>query len=325
MGDPRNTRGYLEYKSKLGFCFVHYCTLDGLPIHPQWLEYLKYVNLLISMTSWARQEFRKIGLDNVAMIHHGLNWDWWKVTEEEKREARLQLGIPEDSVIFINWDVPQHRKRPDALLRCWKTFIEKGDRKDKCALVLYSDWEMANSLGWNIEDLIKQYNVPRDTVISPIELQGTPKFWQSAESPEQLKSIVKIGDIFCSTTSGEGSGKCSLEALGMGMPVVITDYSACSEVCAKGSILVPCYEGRAGRFRMDDNRRSVEAGVVNEERFVEAMEMLYEDEGERRRLGNEAREWSRTFDYDEVVVPSWKKLLHSLDVEQIMAKELLNL
>ena len=325
MGDPRNIRFYLEYKEKLGFPFIFYVTLDGTPIHPQWKQYLKYVNLLVSMTEWAQKEYQKAGF-SPAMIHHGVNCKWWNVKPDEKYALRREHNIPDDAVVFVNWDVPQHRKRPDALLRCWKQFLKGSkDRQKRTILLLYSDWNLGGGMGFNIDGLIAQYKVPRSNIISPIQIQGAPKYWQGAETPDQLKKIVCMGDVMPSCTSGEGFGKTGLEAMTMSIPVIITDYSACSEVHQKGSILVPTYRGRAGRYRMDDRRRSVECGIVDEKKFVDAMIYLYENEKERRKLGREARLWSKEFDYDEKIVPEWKKLLGSLDTDLIAAKELLNI
>jgi hypothetical protein len=76
---------------------------------------------------------------------------------------------------------------------------------------------------------------------------------------------------------------------------------------------------------MDDKRRCVEAGIVNEEKFVEAMNYLYEDENRRRKLGAEAKVWANTFDYEKCIIPEWQRLLGGLDTGLIAAKELLNL
>lgn len=321
MGDPRNIVFYRQFKQKLGFPLVFYVTLDGLPIHPAWLENLQFANLLVAMTEWAADEYRKVGF-SPAWIHHGVNCKWWQTTPEQHYGLRRKLEIPDDVVVFGNWDVPQHRKRTDALLRCWKEFNKK---ERKAVLLLYNDWSLESSLGWSIQGLIDQYKIPQDNILDPITIQGSPKFWNQAERPEHLKGVVAMTDIWTSTTSGEGFGKTGLEAMAMSCPAIITDYSACSEVHRKGSILVPTYEGRAGRYRMDDRRRSVEAGIVNEAKFVEAMEYLYEDENERRRLGCEAQRWAKEFDYDRKILPQWKLLLNGLDTDLIMAKELLNI
>jgi glycosyltransferase involved in cell wall biosynthesis len=321
MGDPRNIIPYLDYKIKLGFPLIMYCTLDGLPIHPQWIDPLKHVNLLVAMTEWASEEYYKVGF-HPAWIHHGVDCKWWKVDAPDKYSIRQKLGIPDDVVVFINWDIPQHRKRTDALLRCWKEFHPE---KKNAVLVLYTDWNLERTLGWSIEDLIKQYNVPRNTILSPVELQGTPKFYDCAERPERLKEIACVGDIYASATSGEGFGLCGLEAMAMGIPAIITDYAASSEVHKKGSILVPCYEGRAGRFRLDDRRRSVEAGVVNEEKFTEAMNLLCQDRVLRQKLGLEALKWSHRFDFEKKIIPKWQSLLGGLNTDLIAAKELLNI
>jgi len=330
MGDPKNIRPYVlgnmgddptpkgSLKQRLGFPLYMYVTLDGLPIHPSWLLALSQVNLLIAMTEWAQLEYSKVGL-SPAFIWHGINWHLWKTNEDEKRAIKKKYHIPEDYVIFINWDVPQHRKRTDALLRAWK--MAKPETK-KMKLILYSDWRMdMTNLGWNIDDLIRQYDIPRETIISPLQLQKSPKYWACPEKPEQLLEIAKLGDVYPSTTSGEGFGKCGLEAMSLGIVPIITDYSACSEVHQKGSILIPI----TGTFRMDDGRRGVEAGLVDEKKFAEAIEDMYYNTQKRKELSDEAILWSREFDYDTKIVPQWINLLESINPDELMMKELLKL
>ena len=271
------------------------------------------------MTEWAQIEFVKVGLAPAA-IHHGVNWSWWKpLQRKEKMALRKKYNISSDTTIFINWDVNQHRKRMDALLRCWSNF--KPENKN-AKLLLYTQWQM--DMGWDINNLIEQYKIPRETIISPIDLQGSPKYQECAESVIKLKEIASLGDIYVSTTSGEGFGKCSLEALSLGMPVIITDYAASSEVCAKGSMLIPTYKGRKGRFSYPEMFRGVELGLVDEEKFTEAMLELYYNPKERYELGMIAREWARNFDYDNIIVPKWRELLISINPDEILLSEALN-
>lgn len=329
MGDPHHIKPYISSKLRLHFPFYYYITLDGLPMNPNWFEFevargkiinpMKWVNMLIAFTEWAQIEYMKVGL-NPAYIHHGLNWDWWKVSKQTKLKLRRYYGIADDIVLFSNWDVPQHRKRTDALLRCWRDFHPESK---KAKLLLYADWHMETSLGWDIDALCKQYNVPRQTIISPEDLYGRPKYWQCPEPVEFVKSIVQMADVYASTTSGEGWGMCLNEAQAMGMPVIVTDYSAIPEVCEKGSILVPPYDGRQGRFRWHDRVRSVEGAIVNEEKFTEAFLRLYQDNRERGELGLQAREWTKQFDYDRKIVPAWVELLNTVNPDTLFAKEVL--
>ena len=115
---------------------------------------------------------------------------------------------------------------------------------------------------------------------------------------------------------------CGLEAMSLRIPPIITDYAASSEVHQKGSILVPCYEGRQGRFRHQDRMRGVQAGIVNEEKFVEAMLYLYNNPEERMALGREGRRWAREFDYDTKIIPQWINLFNSISPEDVMLKEM---
>jgi glycosyltransferase involved in cell wall biosynthesis len=325
MGDPKNIYPYVmplesSLKKKLGFPLYMYVTLDGLPIHPNWLIPLSQVNVLIAMTEWAQLEYMRVKEVELspAFIHHGINWNWWSNNPKLKAAMRRKYRIPQKYKLYICWDVNQHRKRIDALLRCWKA--AKPEKKNM-KLLLYTDWHMENKLGWDIEGLIHQLKVPRETILSPLQVQKTPKFWECPESPSKLLEIARMGDIYPTATSGEGFGKCGPEANALGMPVIIPSYSACPEVCAKGSILVPII----GTYRMDDRRRSVGAGIVDEEKFTAAIEELYYNEKKLKELSLEAREWSRKYDYDTRIVPQWVNLLESINPDAIMMKELLQL
>lgn len=327
MGDPRNITPYVignpekmdptgSLKQRLGFPLYMYVTLDGLPVHPMWVPALKQINALIAMTEWAQVEYMKAGL-SPAFIYHGINWQWWKTNDNERLALRKKYGIPLDCTIVMNWEVNQHRKRQDALLRAWRdTHPETKNMK----LILYTDWQMGNSLGWDLEELIIQEGVPRNTILSPLQLQKSPKFWEVPERPETLLEIAKLGDFYISATSGEGFGKCGLEAMSLGMPVIITDYAASSEIHKKGSILIPI----TGTYRMQDRMRSVHAGLIDEHKMAEAIEELYYNNKKRMELGIEAREWARNFDYDTQIVPQWVNLLlNEINPDEIMLRELL--
>lgn len=322
VGDPKNFEPFVRERKKpdsVIYPYMVYTTLDGLPIDKSWTkEIFPYINVSMTMTEWAMREYHKVGINIGGYIHHGVNWNWFFVNEAEKYKIRRNYGISDDTTIFISWETNQHRKRIDALLRCWKNM--KPETK-KAKLFLYADSDCF--LGWDLEKLMDSIGVPRETVLLPEDLYGRRKYFEQAEPLEFHKAISSIGDIYLSCTSGEGFGKCPLEAMSLGMPVIITDYSACSEVCSNGSILVPTYSGQMGRFRWHDTVRIVEGGIVNEEKFTEAMLRLYDNPSERKELGIRARQWARNFDYDTQILPAWLDVLDRINPDTILAQEVL--
>lgn len=317
MGDPYILPYYAKLKKQLGFPLIMYVTLDGTPITSERKKLLSIPNIRVSMTNWARQEYAKMDIPTTT-IHHGINWKWWSTTKENKLKTRQIYGIPEDTTLFISWDVVQWRKRQDALLRCWRDFHPEYKN---AKLLLYTDWNCR--LGWDVEKLIKQYNVPRNTILSPKDITGQHKRWECAERPEKLKEIAQMGDIYVSTTSGEGFGVCLIEAQALGMPVIAPKYSSIPEVVQSG-VKVPLYRGQKGKFRWHDKCRTVEGGIVNETKFTESLNTLYNNKEMVNKMSLRARSRSRLFDFELSVMPKWYSLFNQIDPNVLFAREVLS-
>ena len=323
MGDPENFIPYIDYRKRSGnpFPYIAYTTLDGLPIHPYFPDVFKHINVSLAMTEWALTEYQKAGAQMSGYIHHGVNWQWMTTSKSEKKKLRKLFGIDEDTVIFMDPNVNQYRKRQDALLTAWRDM--KPETKDM-KLYLYTDSDMSGTLGWSLEPLMKQLGVPRETVLLPEDVYGKRKYWEQASDMNFHRKQLAMADVVVSATSGEGFGKCFLEALSMGQPVIAPNYSAIPEVCERGSILVPLYDGPAGFYRAQDKIRMVNGGIVNQEKLSEAMLRLYDHPEERDEMGAQGREWSKNFDYDTQVIPGWLDILGRLNPDVIYSREILS-
>jgi len=315
MGDSNRTGAYGGVCSRIPFPFGIYVTLDGLPIHPIMVKDLdsKLFDFVVTMTQWAMLEYAKVGIQSVP-IHHGTNCEFWKPKEDEKLELRKKYHIPEGAMVYISWDVNQYRKRLDALLRCWKRF--KPETKN-AYLILNTDWKC--ELGWDLETLITQYNIPRKTILSPEQLTGFPKKIQVAEPISELREIAMLGDIYVTTSGGEGFGKCSKDAQACGMPVIATEYSAIPEVVEDGGVIVPI----TGTIRLHDKVKAVELGIVDESKFTEAMLDLYRHSAEREGLAKLALVSAARFNYDSQIIPIWEKFLNGINPDEVLAKKVL--
>jgi glycosyltransferase involved in cell wall biosynthesis len=328
IGDPKNFEPLGVVKKQLGFPLIGYVTLDGTPVHPDFQEGFNSMNVPVTMTEWALDEYHKAGMfphSVGAFIHHGVDWNWLSPSKTLKKRYRnkylSKFGVNDDTVIFIDWNSNQFRKRTDALLEMWRDF--HPERKN-AKLFLYCDWDMStgsSAMGWNLETLIKQLDVPRHTVLSPRDVYGKNRFWEQANSPQFHKELCMLGDVYVSATSGEGFGKCFLEAMSLGIPPIYPEYAALTEVCKKGGIPIPLYKGQAGYYRGRDTERKVKAGIVNQELFIDAMTRLYDHKQEREELGKQARMWAKNFDYDDQIIPAWRDMLGRINPDVIMAEE----
>jgi glycosyltransferase involved in cell wall biosynthesis len=334
MGDPRNIRPYVEppfnHKQTLKFPMVMYLTLDGVPINPGWFTTLRQIDVLFCMTDWALNEYNKIGLNNLGgYVHHGENVAFWTNNPTRKKLLRQQYGIPEDYVLFYNSDVNQHRKRKDALLRCWRDAHPENKK-----MLLFLNTDLDCELGQRIGGypdrnppfvgLIEQYDVPRKTIITPFDIYGKHKNWTLGEPIEHMRDAMAMADVYLSCTSGEGFGKNLLQSICMNVPVITGNYSSMPEVLKEGSILIDPYEGRMGKFRWNDASRSVEGWLINEEKFTDAILRLYDNKNEREELGLRGREWALNFDYDTKIMPAWLSILNRLNPDEMFLNLVLN-
>lgn len=317
VGDPHHFMEYIWMRQKEAFTFIGYSTLDGIPLHPSWKKIFDQVDVPMCMTEWANYEFLKAGWRMGGYVHHGLDWNWWQTNDMRKRKLKTKYGL-EDYTIFGNWDTNQFRKRDSALLRAWKLANPEGKK-----MKLFLNKDSNCRLGNNLEALIEQYDVPRETVILPEDLSptGEKKYFDQAEPPIEHKTMCELFDVYVSATGGEGFGKCSLEAHGLGIPTIIGKHSACQEVNAKGSVLIPV----TGYYRPRDEVKAVDLALIDEEKMAEAIVYLYNNPEERNELGAVGRDFAKEFDYDTKIFPAWKDVIGRINPDVMIANELLKI
>jgi glycosyltransferase involved in cell wall biosynthesis len=316
IGDPHHFYPYTDFKKNNPHVLVGYTTLDGLPIYPGWKKAISGLDFGFAMTDWAYGNFGKAGYKLNGYVHHGINWHYNTVNPERKRVIKTKLGLDPDTVIFANWDSNQFRKRHSALLKAWKKA-----RPENKNMKLLMNMDTEGSMGNNLHVMIDQYDVPRETVIFPEDLSpiGEKKYFNTKVDPYEHRLMCEIGDVYVSATGGEGFGKCPLEGMSYNMPVIITDYSACSEVCEKGSILIPTI----GTYRPRDSVKVVDLAIIDEDKMAEAIVYLYNHPEEREEMGHVAREWAKEFDYGSKILPAWYDIFGRINPDAILTAQLL--
>lgn len=200
----------------------------------------------------------------------------------EKQITRAKYSIPEDAfTVFFNFDYNSsfNRKNPDGSLRAFaKAFpFEKNTRlifKTKGAKEHLDD---RNRLLQLSEEL-----TITDRVVMIDEFIPT----------DDIYGLTSACDVYLSLHRGEGFGLGIVEAMSLGKPVVVTDFSATTEFCNhENSIPIP-YSIVKVPPAMHDHpcyHAVTEWAEPDIEAAARALKKLYSDNSLRQRIGNSAR------------------------------------
>ena len=126
-------------------------------------------------------------------------------TEEEKIRQREKLGLPKDSVIFVYSGQMIDRKNQKFLLEVF----EKDFRSGAASLLLLGD-------GADYEQLKESYG-------------KLPNVYFTG-NVTNVEDYLKASDVYVSTSKSEGMPNGVLEAMAVGLPIVLSDIEQHREV-----------------------------------------------------------------------------------------------
>jgi len=160
---------------------------------------------------------------------------------------------------------------------------------------------MDSAAVFDIRQLILRYNIENRVVFSPI------RYFDNFEYKDMNK-VYNVMDIFLLTTSGEGFGVPTIEAMACEIPVVATDYTTTKELIVEDGVCgipVPICAEITGNW-------VVERAIMDLEKGAQALTALYSNRDGARLMGQEGRrKVLRQYTWD-VVLPQWKALFERL-------------
>lgn len=286
----------VEFKRHYNFIWICYLPLDGEPIPDYWSSVLPHIDLVVAMSQYGERVLSEAGFA-CAYVPHGVNTDIFKPYPERGKKFRERFKIPDDFTIFLFLNRNQHRKNIPDLVDAYSIFAA-----DKFDTYLYFHCQLAEEMGWNIPILLRAKKVINKCAYT------TEVNAEIGVSIDDLIDIYNMADVLVSTTTGEGFGLTTLEAMSCGKPVIITDYTTSEELIGDDAgIRVP-----VDRYiRLPDRTRGVYAGYPSVEKFVEAMQFYYDNKDEMLKAGEIARKRALMYNWDEIV-PIWHALITAL-------------
>jgi glycosyltransferase involved in cell wall biosynthesis len=214
-----------------------YFPLDAEPIAPRNLERFPHAHKLLVYSRFAEGLVRAAGYEPV-YIPHGIDVDTYTVpTEEERSGYRKNLfpDWPEDA--FICGMVAANKGWParKSFAEVMEAFARFHARHENARLYLHSIPETVFR-GPDLRQMAEHYGIVNEV------RTANGAFTMSGEYTDaKMREIYCTFDVLLSPSQGEGFGIPIVEAQACGVPVIVQDYSAMSELVGDGWRLRPLY------------------------------------------------------------------------------------
>lgn len=177
---------------------------DRVPAH--WPPLLNGVDGIVVPTEWNREVFRACGVTTpISVVPH-------VACEPVPGDDGIQLGLPDDVVVFYTISRWDERKAPWVTLR---GFLEAFSADDPVALVVKTGQGQVGDRfpAIAVARLFGEYS-------RPPRVQFEVGDW----TDDRVAGLHARGDCFISLTHGEGWGIGAFDACAYGNPVVITGW-----------------------------------------------------------------------------------------------------
>lgn len=202
----------------------YWCPVDHAPAPPGVIEWTRSHNT-IAMAKFGQEQLAAAGVESI-YIPHAIESGVFRPTESDIRSL---MDVPDDAhltaVVMANIGQVPPRKRWFENLMAWRIFANRHPDA-----YLYLHTFMRHPRGIDLPSFISMWGLPADRV--RIVDQGA--MVGGLVSNEQLAAIYSAADVTLMATAGEGFGVPAIESQACGTPVIVTDFSAQSELVGAG-------------------------------------------------------------------------------------------
>jgi glycosyltransferase involved in cell wall biosynthesis len=271
--------------------------IDHNPVPPAVANWSARPNVTpLAMSQFGQKQLEALGIESI-YIPHSVDTKIFKPkTSIDGRSLSEYMGIDKDRfVVGMNAANKSsgliHRKAFGENLMAFSIFCKKYPDA-----ILYIHADPVSQYGWNLMALGQTLGIPVANMVFV-----DPVSYRFGISQSDLAGIYSSMDVFLGTSYGEGFGVPTVEAQACGVPVIVTDFAASSELVGDGWAVSgqPLY----------DNAQVAFFNIPSIPQIVEALEEAY-NRGKGK--SEEAIEFAKQFDHDVVWDKYWLPALHKL-------------
>lgn len=293
----------LERPPLVGWLAVDACNQRG--------KNLNYLDHVVTWTEFGMAELRTGGYEGDGDIV-GLGVDSWLFQPKPRDLARERVvpeHVPRDAYIVGAVGRNQPRKRLDLAIRYVAEWIHSFNVENA---YLYLHVAPTGDSGCDLQSVATHYGISDRLILA------TPAVGVGA--PEELMPWVYSSfNVYLTTTSGEGWGLPTLEAMACGVPTIVPDFAALGEWTGSASFRVSASEHM---LNAPLNSAAWTVGAVpDREATVRALHQVYKDralQGDLARRGLSLAQSLRWEDTGDEMVRILERLVgNQVDVTTI--------
>ena len=294
---------------------------DGGGQMPKYCEnILKKVEYPVAMSKFGQKQVKDYYNMNVGYIPHGTEINRYKrLSEPERAILKAKWGLSGKFVIGTVMR-NQGRKMPDKFMKTIKTLNDnfKQMGKDDFIFLMHTDFDDQAAVV-DLRMLINRYNLENKVVSTGMSaLKGFD--WN------QMNELYNLFDCFFLSTSGEGFGIPTIEAMSAEVPVVIPSYTTGDELVRmnkSGEVfnLAGCPDVNFFDMHSKDYDNlmingtttggwDVERGIIDVNSAANKIASIYLNPEKAREMGKNGRiAVESQYDFEKIVGPYWENLI----------------
>jgi len=305
--------GFLNVDTSPAKTFFYYPTDggNGLPLNCH--SILQKVDLPVGMSKFAQLQIKKAHGINSVYIPHAYDHKVFRPLSAKKKKKIRQKWKLDNKFIIGTVARNQGRKMLDRMVKAFAIFCK--DKPDAILLMHTDPNDMASS--FQIFELINRLKINNRVIF-------TGATFHNPFSEKQLNEVYNMMDVFFLSTSGEGFGVPTIEAMGCGVPQVLTDYTTTRELIYD-DIQTGLMVNLAGETEQTPHPHTseildgtitgswnVERGVMSIPDSVAKLNILYNDRNFLKKLSKNSLIKAKEYYTWDVVIPEWEKALLGL-------------
>lgn len=189
----------------------------------------KHADRVYCFTDIWKKVFLEYGpFPDVRVLEHAVDPTiFTPVSEDTKRSLRTNMGVPPDSLVFLNVNRNSQRKRIDLTIGGFVGLLKSNPTAPQY-LIIASNLQPNTGAYYDVQRIfveeLKDNGLDIQAFARRLLLVDTspPNVW----TDEAINQLYNIADIGINTSDGEGFGLCQLEHMYTGAPQIVTDVGS---------------------------------------------------------------------------------------------------